>query len=41
MLIVARKANQALTSGENTRSLDEGTLEAPSVRRETEQRSDR
>lgn len=41
MLIVARKASQALTSGENTRSLDEGTLEAPFVRRETEQRSDR
>lgn len=38
MLILALKAKQRLTPGEDTRSLGEGTRETPLVRRETEQK---
>jgi len=39
MLTVARKAEHALKSGEASRSLGEGSIEAPLVQRETEQKS--
>jgi O-antigen/teichoic acid export membrane protein len=37
-LILARKAGHALTSGEESRSLGEGGIEAPVVRRESKQK---
>lgn len=41
MFLMARKARETLTSGDDPRSLSEGARETPLVRRKSEQESDR